>query len=438
MLRSRSLLLIFTLAILLFSARSAGAQEGQDIIRINHRVVFLDVLVKDKRTNGPVPDLKKTDFEVLADGKPRTISYFTREGDQGRRPLALVIVLDLRRDGAGRFLRRTEILEAMAAELAKLPAQDEVAVVALKARGSNDKHEWLTHLTKDRAQVAAALSLVPTLVAEGSSGEDHTPPASGEKDPASSKPDKGAKTDDKKKEKAAAAAKSDAAPENEKDEIESETKMVGEDGSVVTRTVYRSGRVESKRVSKSGTVTMSFDDDLDMGSAATETAGQTIKERPDSQGVMVWVSDGIAPLFYVERDFTAATLIKANVTFSALVADMKTGYKLFMPVLKPLGNMVGLNIYGGAQHIARQTGGEAVRVRRPEEYAEGLNKIIGNLTSRYSLGFTLTEAEQDDGKMHPLEVRVKARDAKGKARKLSITSRLGYFMPKEGESASSK
>lgn len=183
---------------------------------------------------------------------------------------------------------------------------------------------------------------------------------------------------------------------------------------------------------------MSFDDDLDMGSAATEAAGLTVKERPDSQGVMVWVSDGIAPLFYVERDFTEATLIKANVTFSALVADMKTGYKLFMPVLTPLGNMVGLNIYGGAQHIARQTGGEAVRVRRPEEYAEGLNKIIGNLTSRYSLGFTLTDAEQDDGRMHPLEVRVKARDAKGKPRKLNVTSRLGYFMPKEGESASSR
>jgi hypothetical protein len=111
---------------------------------------------------------------------------------------------------------------------------------------------------------------------------------------------------------------------------------------------------------------------------------------------------------------------------------MKLGFKLFKPVLKPLGNMVGLSIYGSAQHIARETGGEAVRVNRPQDYATGLNKIIGNLTSRYSLGFTLAENEQDDGQMHNLEVRVRnARDAKGKERKLEVVSRRGYYSPKE-------
>ena len=65
----------------------------------------MDALVKDKRTGVPISDLKPENFEVFDDGKPRPLSYFTREGE-ARKPLALVLVLDLRDDGAGRFLKR--------------------------------------------------------------------------------------------------------------------------------------------------------------------------------------------------------------------------------------------------------------------------------------------------------------------------------------------
>ncbi len=68
--------------------------------------------------------------------------------------------------------------------------------------------------------------------------------------------------------------------------------------------------------------------------------------------------------------------------------------------------------------------------RVPRDYSAGLAKIIGNLTARYSLGFSLSEAEKDDGRMHELSLRVKASDAKGKTRKLEVSSRRGYFMPK--------
>ncbi len=38
--------------------------------------------------------------------------------------------------------------------------------------------------------------------------------------------------------------------------------------------------------------------------------------------------------------------------------------------------------------------------------------------------------------MHELSIRVKALDAKGKTRKLEVSSRRGYFMPKnEGDQA---
>jgi hypothetical protein len=38
------------------------------------------------------------------------------------------------------------------------------------------------------------------------------------------------------------------------------------------------------------------------------------------------------------------------------------------------------------------------------------------------------EDEKDDGRLHNLEVRVKAADAKGKKRKLEVSARKGYYM----------
>src|SRR5690242_12467092 len=120
-------LLVVLAALASFPVR---AQEVEDTIRIKTRVVFLDALVKDKKTSLPISSLAQDNFEVLDNGKTRAISYFTREG-QARKPLALILILDLRDDGAGRFLKRPEITKAMEEQLAKLPAGDEVAIMAM-------------------------------------------------------------------------------------------------------------------------------------------------------------------------------------------------------------------------------------------------------------------------------------------------------------------
>lgn len=88
------------------------AQDLEDTIRINTRVVFVDTLVKDKKTNLPITNLTTDNFEVLDNGKPRQLSYFSREG-QARKPLALVLILDVREDSAGRFLKKAEVLKSM-------------------------------------------------------------------------------------------------------------------------------------------------------------------------------------------------------------------------------------------------------------------------------------------------------------------------------------
>src|SRR5437016_2577476 len=156
----KMLVIAFVLTFVL--SAQVDAQEPADTIRVQTRVVFLDALVKDKRTGIPISDLKLENFQVYDDGKPRSISYFTREG-QARKPLALVIILDCSDDGAGRFLKRPEILKAMTDELAKLPPGDEVGIMAMNI-GEDEKRVWLTEFTSDRTQIAAALGRVPAFV----------------------------------------------------------------------------------------------------------------------------------------------------------------------------------------------------------------------------------------------------------------------------------
>ncbi len=117
------------------ATRSPGQQPGairqpdpvEDIVRVNTRVVFIDTLVRDKKTGAPVRDLPSESFQVLDDGKPRKLSYFSREGDS-RRPLALVLVLDLYTSGI-LYLEKPEVMEQIISALAKLKPEDEVAVM---------------------------------------------------------------------------------------------------------------------------------------------------------------------------------------------------------------------------------------------------------------------------------------------------------------------
>src|SRR6476659_3017925 len=150
------------IAIIVIGSHRVFAQEAAETIRINTRVVFMDALVKDKRTGVPISNLTPDNFEIYDNGTRRPVSYFTREG-QARKPLALVLILDLREDGAGRFLKRTEILKAMEDELAKLPAGDEVAIMAMDMNNEDEERLWLTEFTNDRAKLAAALARVPAM-----------------------------------------------------------------------------------------------------------------------------------------------------------------------------------------------------------------------------------------------------------------------------------
>ena len=414
----------------------AVCQEVEDTIRIKTRVVFLDALVKDKKTGLPISKLTPDSFEVYDEGKPRKVSYFTREG-QARKPLALILILDLRDDGAGRFLKRPEILKAMEDELAKLPPEDEVAILAMDMNEEKGNSLWLTEFTNDRTKLAAALARAPQFIDVDPEIADQRPANEQQSDDSEKKGATvtvGFDTAQNTPEQKATETSRQETPKSDKEILETET-IKGRNGVVITRTTRRDGSVDVKRVNKSGDVTIELDDIYDMAAAVRDATRKAAETRPNSQVSLVWISDGIAPIFFEDRDATEQILIRNNVIFNSLTVELRTLFKFLLPIGKPIAGWMGVSLFGSAKHLAQRSGGEAVKVSRVKDYGAGLSKIIGNLTARYSLGFTLTEDENDDGRMHSLEVRVKAKDAKGKDRKLAVSSRQGYYMstapPKE-------
>ncbi|HEU4933597.1 MAG TPA: hypothetical protein VFT48_16040, partial [Pyrinomonadaceae bacterium] len=305
----RILFLLFVLAAL--ASFPVRAQEVEDTIKIKTRVVFLDALVKDKKTNLPISNLATTNFEVLDDGKPRNITYFTREG-QARKPLALILILDLREDGAGRFMKRPEILKSMEDELAKLPPGDEVAIMAMDMNEDEERF-WLTEFTNDRAKLAAALGRVPALCVphEGPPPEGAVPAQQ--------------KTQD-------TTAQGEGKPD---DIIETET-IRGRNGATITRKTRRDGSVHVTRTNKDGNVTIEMGDIYDMAAAVKDATRKAAETRPNSQTSIVWISDGIAPIFFEDRDATEQILIRDNVIFNSLTVEMRTLFKFLVPVAKPV------------------------------------------------------------------------------------------------------
>src|SRR2546421_6394755 len=417
----------------LLSAPAILAQEVADTIKIRTRVVFMDALVKDRKSGIPITDLKRENFELFDDGKQRTISYFNSEG-QARKPLGMVLILDLRDDGAGRFLKRDEVRAAIVDELVKLPPGDEVAILAINLNTVDDKTAairngkamWLTEFTRDRAQLETALARIPALVAPA--------PESGKKDAAKHDPNSpnressasvsvSSDTDKSQPEK------TDAAKPKENDVLETET-IKGKNGATITRTIKKDGSVDVKRVSGNGKVTIDLNNIYDMAGATRDATHLVEEKRPNSQAALVWLSDGIAPVFKEDVGATQQILIRQNAIFNTLNVDMRTLYKFLLPFGQPLIGWTGLSIAGSGKQLAQQSGGETVHVSRVKDYGSGLARVIGNLNARYSLGFALSEDERDDGRMHELVLRVKAVDAKGKQKRLEVSSRRGYYMPK--------
>src|ERR1043165_4573026 len=316
--------LLLLVVIVALAPVSLRAQEVEDTIRIKTRVVFLDALVKDRKTNLPISNLTQQNFEVLDDGKPRDISYFTREGE-ARKPLAVVMILDLREDGAGRFLKETEILKSMENELAKLPPSDEVAIMAMNI-GEDEQRVWLSEFTNDRAKIAEALKQVQEICLKN---EVHRATENTAQN-----------TTDRDTQKTADNAASKPKP---KEVVSTETNK-GRNGAVVTRKTMSDGSVDLTRVSKNGKMTIELGEVYDMAAAVREATSKTQELRPNSQMSLVWVSDGIAPIFFEDRDATEEIITRDNVIFNSLTVELRTLFKFLLPIGQPIAGWMGMSL----------------------------------------------------------------------------------------------
>ncbi len=87
-----ALLLAATALVAQSNPAPAQQQEDQSLetLKVNVNVVQLFFNVKDKK-GGLIPNLTKTDFDILEDGKPQNIKYFAAESNL---PLTLGILID--------------------------------------------------------------------------------------------------------------------------------------------------------------------------------------------------------------------------------------------------------------------------------------------------------------------------------------------------------
>jgi len=342
------------------------AQEAnEDIVRVNTRVVFIDALVKDKRTGAPVTDLTRDNFTVLDDGRVRELAYFNT-GNLTRRPRALMLVIDFLGDW-GRTFHDKQAVSQLASALTKLPPEDELAIAvswlgkaASPCSPLNPDSPYnppplrmLQDFTQDRGKITAALESVPELV---------------------KKYDRDYKQMD-----------------------------------------WNFGTVNTT----SGIA------------CAADTLYLAAAKRPNSQAVMVVAADDLTYFPFTVRDEMIRGSLETGITVNLLqirtffltnwAADIakKTDFREMPGTVEVVAD------------ITRQTGGETARVGSVKKYVQSFEKLVNNLTARYTLGFSLEENEQNTNRLHKLEIRVKARGDRGKERSVIVSARNGYYLPKE-------
>lgn len=378
MLIKKFLTVLMSMAALLCVAVQSRAQQTEETVRINTRVVFVDTLVKDKKTNKPVKNLARESFQVIDDGKPRTLSYFATEANRRKRPLALVVVLDMSTD-AILYLQKPEVIESVIASLGKLQPDDEVAVMQVWYEPQAGffsfqlNSKMIVPLTRDRAQTGAALRSAQKFAAQ------NWPQVK---------------------------------------QLFSFKEMWKEE---LKHPLEATVMMNNPAPAPMFTVAPDFED------ALKNAPLLATNERPYSQVAVAKVSDDLDGNTLKKSTESAQALLGAGV----IVSSVNVERNLMGKMINVFGNVMSPMFrarFHLASYLSKQTGGITANVGNAEDFAKAFDEIISGLSASYSLGFTLDENELTDKRLHRLQVRVKARDERGKERKLVVSARQGYCL----------
>ena len=87
--------LILLIFFVILTARSAMAQDPDEVVRIDTDLISFEVTATDRRGQ-LVPNLRREDFRLFEDGVERPIEFFQPIKKSGeRRPLSVVFALDV-------------------------------------------------------------------------------------------------------------------------------------------------------------------------------------------------------------------------------------------------------------------------------------------------------------------------------------------------------
>jgi VWFA-related protein len=130
-------------------AQKPEDQQPEETLKVSVNVVGLFFNVKDKH-GALIPNLTKTDFDVLEDGKPQTIKYFAAESNL---PLTLGILID----SSGSQLRVLDMEKEVGGAFLKqiLTDKDEAYVIDFNVDAS-----LVQDFTRDVHRLQAALNKV--------------------------------------------------------------------------------------------------------------------------------------------------------------------------------------------------------------------------------------------------------------------------------------
>lgn len=313
-------------------ANKAAAGQLPTTIQVTSRVVNVEVAVTDRRTRMPVDNLRQQDFEVLDNGRPAAITYFSRP-NQRDRPFVLELFVEV--DNSIHPIL-PDLESNLREALLNLEPGDEVAVFAFDPYN----FQRIQPLTSHREPVLQALSRAAEL-------------------------------------------------QQKKLTLRRYKKFEALPNALLSGIRYLQDRQPDARI---GFVIIGSDFDVISGKLAED-----VNQR----------------------------LLVAGVTVAGLLkSDSQTTTARFMVKTMTLPS-AGSARAGLAQFFAAQTGGETITVRG-ENYAEPLERIIGSVTRRYSLGFVPAGA-QLDARFHRITVRVRSAAIRHRASHLQIRARRGYY-----------
>ena len=163
-----------------------------------------------------------------------------------------------------------------------------------------------------------------------------------------------------------------------------------------------------------------------MASALLAAMRHLQERQPQARMALIIITDDLnAPPRRVVMD-TTKELLAGGATVSALIKVSGS----FATIVKSLPHLSPRTMNRNAEYYSEQTGGEVVDISG-DDYSVALEKVVGDLAGRYSLGF-VPDTTRLDGRFHKLAVKTKVPPSLNEHDKTLIRARRGYLARREG------